>query len=65
MTMLNETKVFYRKTDGKEARIGKKCNSVQSMALKENCYDYTLTLVTLMESLVNRVELDDFKFVLA
>ena len=35
------------------------------MALKENCYDYSLTLVTLLESLVDRVEIDDFKFVLA
>ena len=38
---------------------------MQSMALKENVYEYVAVMLELFERLVNRVEIEDFKFILA
>ena len=64
-TMLQECSDFYRRCVRSLEKMSRCCIDEQSWALKESCFDYLCTILDLFERLFSRVEIDDFKFVLA
>ena len=67
MSMLREGRTFYQKCCENPDKMSKRCNRVQSMALKENIYEYVTVMLELFERMFHRggVEAEDFKFTLA
>lgn len=64
-TMLTNANDFYKKAMLKPDKMALRCISVQSWALKENCYEYLVNMLELFEKLYVKVDPQDFKFILA